>query len=487
MFRKFLLTGLPLILNSQFPNSADDLSLATGLLASMLGMAAYAAAAPFADTQDSLLMLPAQMQATIMLVAGILINSVGDDPVGQWCIALLIVLTFIPILLFGVYLLWDPDCDVAAVLSGDLVAKILGPFLDREKVADTAMAKVVEKGAIQLRDQAEKGTSKAYALVSKAKEAGADQAAAEVIAKPREMKADAKKTKLKAVQLAIQLIMNPNLDPVEDIKRLGGERAELVMKIVDVLKPLVETGSPDMEDVAEMAEGLFEVCSGGAAKHSGRIVEMIAIKGLALAGVKKGHAIEKAVREAVQKIGSPASKFGSFGDFYDAIEPVIHGDVSEEEMVTLFESLGIDKLTVAQALLPALFRKSLALAGIAAGTIATTGERFDKAVGSWTEDTFEDAKAAIADCLDGDITQEDLEGLLALAGITKVEAACMAAAHMLRPALVMVLPGRESKEMVARVMDKVKHVLEATDAPDPVFLDDIKRLCMECTSDDTRL
>ena len=179
--------------------------------------------------------------------------------------------------------------------------------------------------------------------------------------------------------------MNPNLDPVEDIKRLGGERAELVMEIVDVLKPLVETGSPDMEDVAEMVEGLFEVCSGGEAKHNSRIVEMMAVKGLALAGVKKGHAIEKAVRQAVKKIGSPASKFGSFGDFYDAIVPVIHGDVSEEEMMTLFESLGIDKLTVAQALLPALFRKSLALAGIAAGTIATTGERFDKAVGSWAD------------------------------------------------------------------------------------------------------
>jgi hypothetical protein len=62
----------------------------------------------------------------------------------------------------------------------------------------------------------------------------------------------------------------------------------------------------------------------------------------------------------------------------------------------------------------------------------------------------------------------------------------MAAAHMLRPALVMVLPGRESKEMVARVMSKVKHVLEAADAADPVFLDDIKRLCTECTNDETR-
>jgi hypothetical protein len=203
-FRQFLLTGLPLILNTLLPN-ADDLSLAVGLLASMLGMAAYAVASPFADQQDSLLMLPAQMQTTITMVAGMMMKFVDGDPVGQWCIALLIILTFIPILLFGVYLLWNPDYDVAAVLSGNLVAKILGPFLDRaEKVADTAMAKV-EKGATQLLDQAEKAASKAHALASQDNEMDADQAAAEVITKTKEMKADAKKAKLKAVQLAIQV------------------------------------------------------------------------------------------------------------------------------------------------------------------------------------------------------------------------------------------------------------------------------------------
>jgi hypothetical protein len=204
-FRQFLLTGLPLILNTLLPN-ADDLSLAVGLLASMLGMAAYAVASPFADQQDSLLMLPAQMQTTITMVAGMMMKFVDGDPVGQWCIALLIILTFIPILLFGVYLLWNPDYDVAAVLSGNLVAKILGPFLDRvEKVAGTAMAKVVEKGATQLLDQAEKAASKAHALASQDNEMDADQAAAEVITKTKEMKADAKKAKLKAVQLAIQV------------------------------------------------------------------------------------------------------------------------------------------------------------------------------------------------------------------------------------------------------------------------------------------
>jgi hypothetical protein len=56
-----MLTGLPLILNSMFPD-AQQLSLGVGLLASMLGMAAYASCSPFADRQDSMLTLPAQMQ-----------------------------------------------------------------------------------------------------------------------------------------------------------------------------------------------------------------------------------------------------------------------------------------------------------------------------------------------------------------------------------------------------------------------------------------
>ena len=47
-------------------------------------------------------------------------------------------------------------------------------------------------------------------------------------------------------------------------------------------------GGPDMEDIAGTVETLFEVCSGEAAKHSSLIAEMMAVKGLALAGVKKG-------------------------------------------------------------------------------------------------------------------------------------------------------------------------------------------------------
>ena len=103
MFRKFLLTGLPLILNNLAADS-DELSLAVGLLASMLGMVAYAAASPFADQQDSLLMLPTQMQVTLVMVCGMLMKFVDGDPVGQLCIAFLVIASCLPILGFGVYL-----------------------------------------------------------------------------------------------------------------------------------------------------------------------------------------------------------------------------------------------------------------------------------------------------------------------------------------------------------------------------------------------
>jgi hypothetical protein len=473
MFRKFLLTGLPLILNSLFPNSSE-LSLAVGLLASMLGMAAYAAASPFADHQDSLLMLPAQMQVTLTMVCGMLMNFVGDNPVGQACIAALIILSFMPILGFGLYLLWNPDFDAAAYTSGGAVVRILGPFL--EDMTDKAVAKF------------EKGANKAQkALASKAPAWGVSaEEETEAASTVKEAKAQAKQTKLRAVQLAIELIMNPNLDPVEDIRRLGGENAELVMRIVDTVKPLVEAGTPDLEDIAEMVEALFEVCSGTAAKHSSRIVEMMALKGLALTGVKKGHAIEKAVLEALKRIGGAGSEFRSFGDFSDAMLPVIHGDVSEEGVIQLLESLGIDKLVVGQALLPALFRKSLRLAGIADDAIATIGDRLDKTIGAWTTAVFDDAKRAIADCLDGEITQEDLENLLALAGMTKVEAYGLVATHILHQALAMVLPGCESTAMVTRVVSKVRATLQSADVTDPEFLAKVKQLLMECTDSETR-
>jgi hypothetical protein len=476
MFRKFLLTGLPLILNSLFPNS-DELSLAIGLLASMLGMAAYAAASPFADNQDSLLMLPAQMQVTLVMVCGMLMNFVDGDPVGQALIAMVIILSCLPILAFGCYLIWNPDFDAMAYVSGGAVTKILGPFLDRaERVADKAIAKV-EKGATKVLDKAEKGAS---ALALSSEEADSVQQAR------KKVKDDAKQAKLRAVQLAIELIMNPNLDPLEDIRRLGGESAELVMKIVNRVKPLVEAGSPSVEDIAEMVESLFEVCSGTAAKHSSRIVEMMAVKGLRLAGVVRGHAIEEAVRGAVGQIGKPGSAFESFGEFYDAMLPVVQGAVSEEEVMQLFELLGIDKLVVAQALLPALFRKSLALAGIPKDVVASMGERIDKAAGSWTPVVFEDAKRAIGDCLDGDITLGDLENLLALAGMSKEEAYAMAATHMLQRAMVMVLPGRESKAMVTRVVAKIRDTLQATGATDPGFVAKVKALLMESTEMETR-
>jgi hypothetical protein len=369
MFRKFLLTGLPLILNNLAADS-DELSLAVGLLASMLGMVAYAAASPFADQQDSLLMLPTQMQVTLVMVCGMLMKFVDGDPVGQLCIAFLVIASCLPILGFGVYLLWNPDFDAVAFMSGSAVVKILGPFLDRaeskgvlqsgldldltkavelipellelaDKKARSNVASMLQGGANKAKQELAPGAGDATA--EGAANATAEGAAKSAAALAQETE-KAKGAALKAVQLAIELIMNPNLDPVEDILRLGGESAELVMKIVDTVKPLVETGTPDMEDIAEMVETLFEVCSGAAgaaAKHSRHISEMMALKGLAIAGVKKGHAIEKAVREAVELIGTPGGEFVSFGRYHRGrLPPLNHRNSSTRNRPLLLVLVG---------------------------------------------------------------------------------------------------------------------------------------------------
>jgi hypothetical protein len=167
--------------------------------------------------------------------------------------------------------------------------------------------------------------------------------------------------------------------------------------------------------------------------------------------------------------------------------PVIRGDVSEEEVVQLVGSLGIDVLLVDQALLPALFRKSLGLAGFPKRTIASLGQRLDKVIGSWPKDALEHAKGAITDCLDGDITERDLANLLLLTGMPKPEAETTAATHKLQQALVVVLPGPRSRALVTRVVGKVKAALEAAaDVADPESVAKVKELLAECNDDETR-
>ena len=254
MLRKFLLTGLPLILNTLVPDSSE-LSVAVGLLASMIGMVSYAAASPFTDEQDTMLMVLAQIQVTFTMICGLLMEMVHGNPVGELAISLVIIVSFLATLGFGAYLCYNPDCHVASYIAGTAIVRVLGPHLG---------------------------------------------AAAEMT--PAE-----KTEKMRQCQVAVQLVLNPNYDMTSaDAKRLAGEESEFVLKIVNVVRPLIETGSIDSDDIVDLVEELFQVCSGISAKCSRRIVGAMASKALALAGMAKGnagfHAIEVAVGRAVDRI-----------------------------------------------------------------------------------------------------------------------------------------------------------------------------------------
>jgi hypothetical protein len=412
MFRKFLLTGLPLILNSLFPNSSQ-LSLAVGLLASMLGMITYAAASPFADQQDSLLMLPAQMQVTLTMVCGMLMTFAAGDPASEMVISLLVILTFAPVMVFGFYLLWNPDFDLASYLTGSLVVKFLQPFLGENR-----------------------------------------------------------KQSAEAVQLAVELVMNPNLDAHDDIVRLGGGDAELVLDIVEVVQPVVEVGSPDQDDITGMVEDLLAICSRSAnsvaAKHSGPFVEKMALTALALAGVSLDHPIVKQVKSKLGLIED-------FSDLYDAIKPIAmaHGDIfSIGGIMDVLESLGLSPQVVAQALLPALCHKALLLAGVT----PKEASKWQQEIGTldipnWDQSRIDEAKSTISDCLDGDITEEDFKMLLQVSGATKERAVVMAEMRALRLAFEAVLPGHDSRAMVNRALANV-------DVGGPVTQLGLRRACI---------
>jgi hypothetical protein len=421
-----------------FPHSAS-LSFAVGLLASILGMAVYSTASPFADDQDSWLMLPAQLQVTITLICGMLMEIAEGNQLAELAISLFIILSFLPVMALGFYLLWDPDFDVVSYFAGATVSKLLAPFLTHLPQS---------KGSVRNPDKT------------------------------------SQKDIRHAVKLAVELVMNPNLDATEDIKRLAGPKhGELVAVLVQTVRPLVETGTPDAEDVLGMLEALLEACSGEMARCSGPVVEMVAIKALALTGVPNTHPVVNQVRRAVKKIGSPGSKFRSLSDCYEVILPVIQGDVSEEEVMHILEEFGLSRQTVAQALLPPLCGKALSLAGIDAPNAHSALKRVATDMASWNETQFASVGAAVADCFDGDISQGNLEQLLSVIGVDQQEAVAMAAAQVLRKALASAMPGRGAKGVIKRVMLKVTDALARTAADSALSYDDVCRLCVACADE----
>jgi hypothetical protein len=147
-------------------------------------------------------MLPAQMQVTLTMVCGMLTKFAAGNPAGEFAISLLVILTFTPVMLLGIYLLWKPDFNLKSYLAGRAITRDLKPFLG-EEVA---------------------------------------------------------KTTTQAVQLAVELVLNPNLDTNYDTARLAGKNSELVLEVVEVVEePLLEAGCPDAEDIAYMRADLLAI------------------------------------------------------------------------------------------------------------------------------------------------------------------------------------------------------------------------------------
>jgi hypothetical protein len=100
---------------------------------------------------------------------------------------------------------------------------------------------------------------------------------------------------------------------------------------------------------------------------------------------------------------------------------------------------------------------------------------------------LEEVQHALADCLDGDITQGDIEHLLSfVVGMSVAKAGMEAGIHTLKRALGAVLNGqKDCNAMVTRVASKVRAVL-APGAADLKFIEEVKRLCLGCADADTR-
>jgi hypothetical protein len=79
MMRKFLMTGAPILLNLAF-GASEYLSVAYGMLVTVLTTAVYALGDPYLNKVDALLLLPGQFEVFLSLVAGMIKKiSTGDN------------------------------------------------------------------------------------------------------------------------------------------------------------------------------------------------------------------------------------------------------------------------------------------------------------------------------------------------------------------------------------------------------------------------
>jgi hypothetical protein len=222
---------------------------------------------------------------------------------------------------------------------------------------------------------------------------------------------------------------------------------------------------------------------------------------MALCGVSDKK-IVRAMVKAIRAVGNRAdgeevspTGFNELGDFYDALLPVLHGDVAEDDVMEVMEVLGVPPFAIAESLLPALFRKMLTTIQMEDGMAAKLHRRVERAVKGKAgyakdADAVSSARRMLSACMAGDCTQGDLENLLVqVARMSKPEADSIAATHVLKRALADVLAEEGSTPILDRVIARCKPALRWDGKGKPCggeFKDDVKRICYEVTDERTR-
>jgi hypothetical protein len=171
------------------------------------------------------------------------LGNTAPAPAGELCISLLIILSFAPILLFGAYLIWDPDFDLVSYLVKNAIAGVLAPFLPEDGDREG-------EGGRKLDQKQQDSAGKKMASDSpKPKPRGGRYCGCLCRRKPPQKDDEddeeeedcddenpTKQEQLEAVEIAIELVMNPNLDAEDDIARMSPENQTLVAAIVDLVR-----------------------------------------------------------------------------------------------------------------------------------------------------------------------------------------------------------------------------------------------------------
>eukprot|EP00937_MAST-01D_sp_MAST-1D-sp2_P000855 g855.t1 len=110
MFRKFFMTGVPICINFFIGSNQKYITLAYGFCVTALTTAAHQQFDPYLEKADSFLLLPAQFEIFLSLVAGMLMDIAGEDSKEvEAGVSFVVVGTGVPIVGFMLYAILFPD------------------------------------------------------------------------------------------------------------------------------------------------------------------------------------------------------------------------------------------------------------------------------------------------------------------------------------------------------------------------------------------